>query len=341
VLDRLRPTYYVGGTALTVTTSIGLALGLVEEDSVDDLLSKADAAMYAAKRAGKNRLAIFEPAMRAATAEGRLLRDELSLAIERREFVLYYQPIQLLASGRVMGVEALLRWHHPTRGFLAPDAFLQVAERTGLITEIGRWALQEAASATARWQERYRPDPALLVSVNVSARQLETASFVDHVTSALHASGLDPRQLILEITETVLITDPEIVAMQLAVLSAHGVHVAIDDFGAGYSSLSYLRSLPVDFIKIDRSYIELLNGDAGPSALTRAICKMAHTLGIATIAEGIETAHQLDRLRRMDCDYGQGYGLARPMPGEEFEHLLCLAGGSVTSGAASTSSSSS
>jgi diguanylate cyclase (GGDEF)-like protein len=290
------------GKRLHLRASIGIATTL----SGPELLRNADLAMYAAKAAGTNRCAFFTDDMHINAVERLDRREQLERAIENEELRLHYQPIVDLDLGRVAGFEALVRWQHPTRGFLGPGEFIPLAEETGLIVGLGRWVLREAAHQAAQWAG------APYLSVNVASAQLEQPGFVDEVQTALTDSGLDPARLVLEVTESSLVGDFE--AESLQDLRRLGVRLAIDDFGTGYSSLSYLRRFPMDVLKIDRSFTRDACEDA---ALLEAIVAMGESLGLVLIPEGIEEPEQADALRALGCRLGQGYLFGRPVGAEE------------------------
>ncbi|HEV8652367.1 MAG TPA: bifunctional diguanylate cyclase/phosphodiesterase [Actinomycetes bacterium] len=288
----------------------------------DELLRDADVAMYLAKRHGPGRYRIFEPGMRAAVVDRAELEADLRHALDRDQLHLLYQPIIHLASGRIVGAEALLRWQHPTRGLLAPGSFIPLAEQTGLLIPIGMWVLDQACQQARDWQTTIPGHERLGISVNLSAVQLAQPTFPDQVTRTLTDTGLDARHLTLELTEGLLIADVRATAATLADLHARGVQIAIDDFGTGYSSLAYLGRLPVSVLKIDKAFVDKVTLDREAAALTEAIVKLATTLGLASIAEGIEQAAQLERLREFGCQYGQGFLFARPLDAARFAALL-------------------
>jgi diguanylate cyclase (GGDEF)-like protein len=304
--------------SVQIRASIGIAMGL--RTSADDLLRDADIALYEAKDAGKDRFVLFAPEMHTVIEHRLELETGLRDAVDDEQFFLAYQPTLDLATNAINGVEALLRWQHPTRGLIMPDDFIPVAEATGLIVPIGRWVLDEACRQAADWQRRDRP---LSISVNISARQLDTdADFVAEVQAALTDSGLRPDSLTLEIPETVLMRDAEAGARHLHALKALGVRVAIDDFGTGYSSLGYLRQFPVDALKIDRSFMSDVARNPESSAIIHTLVQLGKTLGIATLAEGIEDTSQLHHVRREACDSGQGYLFARPLTVDALDQLI-------------------
>jgi EAL domain-containing protein (putative c-di-GMP-specific phosphodiesterase class I) len=280
------------------------------------MLQEADVAMYRAKATGKGRYVTFEPSMHEA-AEGRLeLEADLRLGLERMEFHLQFQPIVELATGEVVGLEALARWRHPVRGTVSPLSFIPIAEEMGLIVPLGRWILFEACRQLAALRAD-GGNPALTVSVNVSGRQLASADLATDVATALATHGLAPPNLILEITESVLVEDQRSPIEVLAKIRATGVRIAIDDFGTGYSSLAYLHRLPIDILKIDKSFVDRLIDGNEEAVLAEAIIQIGHALGMQIVAEGIEEEFQRDRLGQMGCDLGQGYWFAHPVDGDQ------------------------
>jgi diguanylate cyclase (GGDEF)-like protein len=319
LIDRLRePITLAGGErSVAVSASIGIALG--QRATADELLRDADFALYEAKALGKDRYALFEHRMQAA-AQGRAeLEADLGKALEHEEFFLLYQPIFDLTSRNVLGIEALIRWRHPTRGIVVPDAFIPIAEESGLISAIGRWVLHEACRQMAAWQAN---GETVGISVNVSAYQLDRDGLVDEVARAIDESGIAPGSLTLEITESALMHDVGAAARRLAELKALGVRLAIDDFGTGYSSLAYLRQFPVDALKIDRSFISNLATSTDAAAIIHALVQLGKTLNIETLAEGIEDHDQLRELQREQCDQGQGFLFARPLDANAIEAFL-------------------
>jgi diguanylate cyclase (GGDEF)-like protein len=320
ILDVLRQPIELGaggGAPVSITASVGIATG--RPASAEALLQDADLALYKAKAIGKNGYVKFETAMHTAAQDRIHLEIDLAAALEAGQFFLVYQPMLDLESEAVVGVEALLRWNHPLTGIVPPDAFIPLAEDTGLIVPIGRWVLEQACAQAARWHSRGFK---LNISVNVSARQLERPQFVEEVRAALHDSALDPATLTLEITETVLMRRPDATAELLVELKALGVRIAVDDFGTGYSSLAYLRQFPVDSLKIDRSFITGLALSSEAHALTHTLIQLGKALGLQTLAEGVEQHSQVTELQREGCDLAQGFLFARPLAADVLEQFL-------------------
>jgi diguanylate cyclase (GGDEF)-like protein/PAS domain S-box-containing protein len=315
----------VEGRDVSTHCSIGIAIASPTVEiaaTADELLRNADVAMYEAKNAGGDTHRYFAAEMHASVVEQLELRAELKAAIERHELTLAYQPIFDLETDEISGYEALLRWEHDERGTITPAVFVPVAEDSGLIVPLGRWVLARACHDAVIFQ-RARPDRRRrTMSVNLSARQLQRAEIVDEVRDALRASGLDPRCLVLEITESMMINDVELAIERLQALRELGVLVAVDDFGTGYSSLNYIRRLPINILKIDKSFIDSVDADDEQSKLTTAIIELARVLGLRCVAEGVERPEQRDRLRQLNCDYAQGFLLARPMSAEALSELL-------------------
>jgi diguanylate cyclase (GGDEF)-like protein/PAS domain S-box-containing protein len=322
ILETLREPILVQGKEVFVGASIGVTLLSRNVDSADTLLRNADIAMYAAKRQGRGRYVVFSDGMDTATRHRLELEADLYRAIGRDELVAMYQPTVEVGTGRIIGAEALVRWQHPTRGLIHPAEFIGIAEETGLIVAIGKWVLQKACRDGRRWQKSNPSHAGLSVAVNISARQLQDAQLVEDVAAILEECLLDPASLILEITESVAMRNTEATIARLGALKALGVRLAIDDFGTGYSSLSYLQRFPIDILKIDRAFVKGIAENDDDEALAHTIVQLARTLRLKTVAEGIETNEQLERLRALGCDYGQGYYFARPMPGEQLAAML-------------------
>ena len=289
----------------------------------EELLRDADAAMYRAKELGKARCEVFDMSMRERAVERLDLEGSLRHALDRGELKMLYQPQVELSTGRITGAEALIRWYHPERGLIVPPAFIPIAEQTGLIVSIGAWVVEESCRQAAKWAATADRD--LSVSVNVSPRQLAAGDFPKVVENALEATGLDPRLLCLEITESAVLADPEAATVALARLKALGVLLAIDDFGIGYSSLAQLKALlPVDTIKIDKSFVDGLNNNSEDTAIVDAVLRLAAGLNLSAVAEGVETAEQVEALLALGCSLSQGFHFARPQPPEELERLLAI-----------------
>ena len=323
LLEALMAPFVLRGKELNVGASIGIALS-APGDTVDELLRNADVAMYSAKNGGKGRYTLFEVDMHAAVLRRVEMENYLRRAADAGEFILYYQPIFALATGRLAGFEALLRWQHPTRGLLAPGEFLGLAEQTGAITSIGAWAVNEACRQSRHWNDRYPGQP-LTISVNLSPSQLFEPDIVGIVAGALTRAGLDAGNLILELTEGVMVNDGPVVLARLEALKALGVQIAIDDFGTGYSSLSYLRRLPIDILKIDKIFVDDVAREPAESAVARAIVKLAQTMELVIVAEGVEQPEQVARLRELGCEFAQGYWFAKPLHVDGVEAMLGLA----------------
>jgi diguanylate cyclase (GGDEF)-like protein len=322
IARRLQLPIQLDGHELIVGTSVGLALRAGPDDRPDELLRDADVAMYAAKQRGKGSYAIFEPRMRTRAWARLELEADLRRAVDRGEFRVHYQPIIELATGRVDGVEALVRWQHPERGLVLPAQFIPLAEETGLIVPIGHWVLREACRQVRTWQEGLPGVGPLMVGVNLSPRMLAQPSLVDDVARILGQTGLDPGCLKLEITEGVMMQEGEATLATLRHLKALGVQLAVDDFGTGYSSLAYLQRFPLDVLKIDRAFVGSLGEGAEGTVIARTVVALAKALGLAVTAEGIETAEQAEQLKELGADRGQGYHFARPQPAEALTTLL-------------------
>jgi diguanylate cyclase (GGDEF)-like protein/PAS domain S-box-containing protein len=316
VIEVLSAPYSIEGHEIIIGTSIGISVAPGDTSDADLLLKNADMAMYRAKSDGRGTYRFFEPGMDARVRARRLLMLDLRSALSRDEFEVYYQPIYDLAADQIVCFEALVRWNHPLRGMIVPAEFIPIAEETGLIVQIGDWVLRKACMDAAKWS---RPAN---VAVNLSPTQFKNRNLVSSVTSALSASGLAPRRLELEITESVLLQDTEPTLAALLKLHEFGVRISMDDFGTGYSSLSYLRRFPFDKIKIDQSFVGELAPHGDSIAIIRAVAALGKSLGIVTIAEGVETNEQLALLRKEGCTQGQGYLFNAPRPAAEVEKML-------------------
>jgi EAL domain-containing protein (putative c-di-GMP-specific phosphodiesterase class I) len=326
LIDAFRINFQVDGQDITVGASIGLAVARAGTETADELLRNADVAMYTAKSSGKNRVAVFEPTMHAAIVARHALSAELSRSLARGELAVHYQPIIDLQSGIAAGVEALVRWHHPTRGLVGPDEFIPLAEETGVILPIGSWVLEEACAQATRWASYGRHGAGVSVTVNLSAQQLAEAPFVDDLRRILAKTGLPAERLILEMTETVMFHDTTTTVARLEAIRDLGVRIAIDDFGTGYSSLGYLRRFRVDVLKIAREFVGSADSEE-EWAFAGAIVALGRTLGLTIIAEGIEEEGQLERLRSLGCEYGQGYLFARPNDADTISEFLKIRSG--------------
>ena len=316
IVETLGASYRLAGTDVTISASVGIALTPDHAGDADALLLKADLALYRAKADGKARHRLFVEAYEQTLIDKRLLEDDLKLALGRREFLLHYQPLVALSTGRVAAFEALIRWTSPTRGFVAPNDFIPAAESTGLIVAIGRWVLLEACREAARW------DPGIDIAVNISPQHFRSPDFVQDVVTALAVSGLHARRLEIEITEGVFLEQSTAAVENLHALRRRGVRIALDDFGTGFSSLSYLVNFPVDRIKIDRSFVKDIVRRHESRAIVDAILGLAKTLGILVTAEGVETIDQALALKQRRCDTIQGYLLSKPRPPEDVDHLV-------------------
>jgi diguanylate cyclase (GGDEF)-like protein/PAS domain S-box-containing protein len=315
--------FVLAGKEVFVTSSIGIARTEHGETS-DELVRNADLAMYVAKQRGKGQSVLFEPRMHAAALQLLDMQADLSRAIDLDEFFLVYQPIVELATGHVIGAEALVRWRSPERGVVPPGVFIPLAEDTGLIVAIGRWVLRRACREARRWTEERRVP--VRISVNLSGRQLQSQEIVEDVRQALEESGLDASQLVLELTESMAMQNTDLTMARLTALKALGVAIAIDDFGTGYSSLSYLQRFPVDILKIDKAFVDVVEQGADGSVLATAIVGLSETLRMTAVAEGIETESQRQKLLSLGCEFGQGYLFAPALSTEEFWPLLLSRG---------------
>jgi diguanylate cyclase (GGDEF)-like protein len=316
LLERMQQPLSIDDHDLSVSVSVGIALYPEDGTDFDTLLQKADTAMYRAKAAGRNTYRFFDQEMNKDSFERLKVRSGLRQAIERNEFVLHYQPQVDLTTNRIFGAEALLRWQSPEMGLMAPGRFISVAEESGLIVPIGAWVIKEACRQVAAWRKTGLPE--LTVAVNLSALQFLQGDLEKTVKDALEASGLEPHCLELELTESILIQDTEAILATVKRLAALGVQLSIDDFGTGYSSMSYLKRFSVDKLKIDQSFVRDLATDPDDAAIVRAIIQMAQSMGLKTIAEGVETEEILQLLRGLHCDEAQGYHFARPLPAADF-----------------------
>jgi diguanylate cyclase (GGDEF)-like protein len=327
LIEVLEVPFPIQGQDTVVGVSVGIAMARVPgagmSEGADDILRQADVAMYTAKAAGKRRFAVFDPAMHASIVARHELSAELARSVAREELIVHYQPIVALDSGETIGVEALVRWRHPIRGLTHPDEFIGLAEENGTILALGRWVLAEACRTVMALRAAGAAEHFLL-SVNVSPLQLQRVDIVEEIEAVLVETGFDPADLVLELTETAMFRDTATTITRLQAIRALGIRIAVDDFGTGYSSLGYLRRFPVDFLKIARDFV--VSGEADPEtwAFAHAIVALGQTLGLRIVAEGIEEPGQLERLRDLGCEFGQGFLFARPVSAEHLARLLGL-----------------
>lgn len=320
LLGSLAAPIVVGNQEIFVAASIGISFFPADAENTEELVRNADTALYAAKGRGKGMFELFTPAMNERAHQRLSLESRLRRALERREFLLHYQPQIDLRTGRVVGVEALLRWREGGKEMIGPDRFIPIAEESGLIVPIGQWVLQEACAQVRRWIDRGLPP--LRMAVNLSARQFDSPTLVQDIFSAAGAARLGPDLLELEITESALMRNTAASASTLRQLSDAGYRLSVDDFGTGYSSMSYLKRFPIDHLKIDRSFVTDLTVDKDDDAIVAAIVAMSHALGLEVVAEGVETREQYARLQELGCDLAQGYLMSRPMAADDLEKLL-------------------
>jgi diguanylate cyclase (GGDEF)-like protein/PAS domain S-box-containing protein len=320
LMDSVAQPVLLGAKEFFVTCSIGVAAYPGDAAAADSLIEHADIAMYRAKKLGRNNFQFYTPAMNEESQERVRIESALRNALERKEFVLHYQPQVDLKTGRIVGMEALIRWQHPELGMVPPGRFIGIAEETGLIVPIGAWVMRTAAAQNKAWQDAGLGQ--LRVAVNLSARQFGAADLLPGIERVLLETGLDPACLELELTESLFMSDVTPAVELLHRMKALGVQLSIDDFGTGYSSFSYLSRFPIDVLKIDRSFVNDLHVDANDAAIVASIIALAHNLRLSVIAEGVETVEQLDYLRHQGCDEMQGYYFSRPLPDLEFEQLL-------------------
>jgi diguanylate cyclase (GGDEF)-like protein/PAS domain S-box-containing protein len=320
ILETVAKPFVVSGREFHLGASIGISTFPEDGRDLPNLLKNADIAMYRAKEQGKNNYQYYSAQMNIRALERLEMESDLRRALERNEFLLHYQPKINIASEKITSMEVLVRWKHPTKGLIQPAEFIQLAEETGLIVPLGHWVLKTACAQNRSWQLQGLPP--LRLAVNLSARQFSHAGILQDIANVLTETGLDPATLELEITESMVMKDPDHAVALLNKIKAMGIHLSIDDFGTGYSSLSQLKRFPIDSLKIDRSFIHDLPGGADDSAITKAILAMAHSLKLNVIAEGVETTEQLHFLRSNDCDELQGYYFSKPVPEDEFARLV-------------------
>jgi len=320
ILQAVAQPHFIDQRDLHVTASIGISIYPTDGLDAETLIKNADTAMYQAKENGRRSFQFFKPAMNVRAVERQSIEEGLRRALERHEFAVYYQPKVNLATGAITGAEALLRWTHPTQGSISPAQFIPVAEDSGLILPIGAWVLREACKQARAWMDAGLP--AMTMAVNVSAMEFRDVSFLDHLFATIEETGIDPRALELELTESVLMKHAPSTATILQTLRKSGIRVAVDDFGTGYSSLSYLRKFPVDAVKIDQSFVRQISTPGEDTTIVKAIIGMARGLKLRVIAEGVETLEELAFLRAYRCEEAQGYYFSRPVPAEQFAQLL-------------------
>jgi diguanylate cyclase (GGDEF)-like protein/PAS domain S-box-containing protein len=320
LLAALTMPYHIGSNDLIVPVSIGISIYPDDGEDAETLISNADTAMYQAKESGRNNYQFFKQEMNVRATERQFIESGLRVALERKEFLLHYQPKINLSSGAIVGVEALLRWKHPERGFISPVNFISIAEDTGMILPIGKWVLREACTQARVWVDAGLPP--LLMAVNISAVEFRSKGFVETVRETLAATGMDPRWLELELTESVLMKHAESTASMLTTLKTIGVQLTVDDFGTGYSSLSYLRQFPVDAFKVDQSFVHEISTRADDAAIVSAVISMGNSLKKRVIAEGVETREQMDFLTNEGCEEAQGFYFNRPMVPDQLAGLL-------------------
>jgi diguanylate cyclase (GGDEF)-like protein/PAS domain S-box-containing protein len=322
LLEVLKTPIQIEGLEIVTTASIGVAATVYGGESLEDLIRRADIAMYRAKELGRSRWELHEPAESDPTVDRLRALGELRRGINEGALRVHYQPRVDLQTGRTIGVEALVRWQHPTRGLLPPSEFITMAEESGLMRPLGAWVLGETLRQADSWRREGRRGAGLEFAVNLSARQLSDPELVPLVEGALRLRDFEPSHLLLEITETALMADPNGALESLTALKNLGVGLAVDDFGTGYSSLTYLKTFPIDELKIDRSFISGLGSDSGDSAIVGSCIDLAHAVGIVAVAEGVETSGQVQTLKAMGCDLAQGYHFARPLPAPALKEWL-------------------
>ncbi|WP_404783402.1 putative bifunctional diguanylate cyclase/phosphodiesterase [Altericista sp. CCNU0014] len=313
LLTALESPFHLGEHTLFASASIGIAVGSSDHENAADLLRDADLAMYSAKGRGRGCYALFSQELHLQSVKLLQIESDLHRALERQEFILYYQPIVSLETSTLIGFEALVRWQHATRGFIAPGDFIPIAEETGFIIPLGMWVLQKACLQLRAWNLAFPQQTALTMSVNLASKQLQDPRFIEQLDRVLAETGLDGSVLKLELTESMLLDNIESVLQTLASIKSRNIQLSIDDFGTGYSSLSYLPRFPINTLKIDRSFVDRMTVDAENLEIVRAIATLAHSIGIDVVAEGIETVQQLELLQTLHCEFGQGYLFSKPL----------------------------
>jgi diguanylate cyclase (GGDEF)-like protein/PAS domain S-box-containing protein len=323
IKSELAAPFTLNGREVFTTVSIGVASSWTSYHQAEGLIRDADAAMYRAKSLGKNRHEIYDSVMHAQVNDLLQMETALRLAVERKEFIVYYQSIVDLETFKISGFEALIRWNHPEKGFISPANFIPLAEETGLIVEIGEWVLREACQQMERWQKIFPSDPPLFVSVNLSSKQFIQSDLIQRIERIIKETKINPEGLKLEITESAVMDDVDSATEMLKKLRALGIKLSIDDFGTGYSSLSYLHRFPIDTLKVDRSFVVNMSEDSENVEIVRTIVSLAQNLGMNVIAEGVETKEQLAALRKLGCENGQGYLFSKPVGAKAAENLIC------------------
>ena len=324
ILAALKEPIELPDRSIRCAASLGLSVGDAGQGP-EEMLMQADVAMYASKAEGLNRLHFFEPGLLLVRRLRSQLLDDLRSALKGEGLVLHYQPVVELATGRVEGVEALIRWNHPTRGRIMPDEFIPLAEEAGLISELGRWVLTTAVEQLRQWVDEDAVDSRFSVRINISATDLQSLQFIEDVRGVLKETGVRPEQVVLELTEMAIVKGNDLDRYSLGGLRGLGVGIEIDDFGTGYSSISYLRRLPVDRVKVDRSLIVGLGTDPSQPALVAAVLQLVRACGLEAVWEGVETAEQAEHLRNLGCLSAQGYFFSRPLPAEDIPALVAAA----------------
>jgi len=322
IQEKLSANFNLSGHEVFTTTSIGIALSSTGYEHPESMLRDADTAMYRAKSQGKACFEVFDKGMHTHAVYLLQMENDLRRALEREEFCVYYQPIVSLENGDLAGFEALIRWQHPEQGFVNPADFIPLAEDTGLIAPIGLWILKKACQQLCQWQWHSAGNRNLFMSVNLSSKQVAEPNLVDQISAILDETGVDPKHLKLEITESAVMDNAETAARLLKRLRSLGVQLSIDDFGTGYSSLGYLHRFPLNTLKIDRSFVGRIGEAAENMEIVRAIVSLAENMGMDVVAEGVETLSQLSQLRRLNCQYGQGYLFSRPIDADSVTAML-------------------
>jgi diguanylate cyclase (GGDEF)-like protein len=322
IVRKLSRKYILNNSELYITASIGIGMFPANGQDKETLIKNAETAMYHAKEQGRNGFQFYRPSINAHTLMNLSLESRLRKAIERDELILHYQPQMDLNTGQIVGAEALLRWQNGENGLISPKHFISLAEDTGLIIPIGEWVLYNTCRQSKSWQEAGLP--AIRVSVNVSMNQFNQKSFIKTVTDVLDQTRLNPKYVELEFTENIIMRNNDFTSSVLKVLKALGILFAVDDFGTGYSSFNYLKLLPLDRLKIDQSFVRDLTNNPNDKAICKAIISMAHSLNLKVIAEGVETASQLEYVRLFECDAAQGFLFSKPLPADEFKRLLTM-----------------